>query len=85
MTDRFSNALGEVLRRARKQRGMTLDDVRRRSRGRFKSSAVGGYERGERAISLERFCDLSEMYGVPPTNCSSRFALSSCRRGVERS
>lgn len=65
MTDRFSNALGEVLRRARKQRGMTLDDLERESRGRFKPSAVGGYERGERSISLERFCDLAEAYGIP--------------------
>ena len=26
---------------------------------------MGGYERGERAISLERFCELARVYGVP--------------------
>lgn len=32
---------------------------------RFKPSALGGYERGERAISLERFWELASVYGVP--------------------
>jgi hypothetical protein len=35
------------------------------SERRFKPSAVGGYERGERSISLERFTELSSVYGVP--------------------
>lgn len=38
----------------------------RLSASRFKASALGGYERGERSISLERFCDLAGVYGVPP-------------------
>ena len=63
--DRISELTGEVLRRARKARGLTLHDVRRRSRGRFKPSTVGGYERGERIISINRFCELAAMYGVP--------------------
>ncbi len=54
-----------VLRTARRQRGLTLRDVARLSDSRFKASALGGYERGERSISLERFCDLSAVYGVP--------------------
>ncbi|MGZ5352909.1 MAG: helix-turn-helix domain-containing protein, partial [Actinomycetota bacterium] len=29
---------------------------------RFKPSSIAGYERGERAISLQRFCDLAELY-----------------------
>lgn len=45
---------------------MTLEDAARESRGRFKPSATGGYERGERAITLERFCELCELYGVTP-------------------
>lgn len=44
---------------------MTLRDVAVRSKRRFKPSAVGGYERGERGISLERFCDLTAALGVP--------------------
>jgi transcriptional regulator with XRE-family HTH domain len=27
---------------------------------------LGGYERGERSISLERFCDLAQAYGEAP-------------------
>jgi transcriptional regulator with XRE-family HTH domain len=33
--------------------------------GEFKPSVLGGYERGERTISLERFTDLAKLYGVP--------------------
>lgn len=36
------------------------------SHGRFKPSSVAGYERSERRISLERFCDLAELYRIPP-------------------
>ena len=36
-----------------------------RSQGRFKPSVLGGYERGERSISLERFVELSRLYGIP--------------------
>src|SRR5207244_4441372 len=63
---RFADAVGQVLRRARRARGFTLRDVHVRSRGRFKPSAVGGYERGERAISLDRFSQLAELYDCPP-------------------
>ena len=38
----------------------------RRSRGRFKASAVGGYERGERSISTTNFCELAVLYGQLP-------------------
>ena len=54
-----------MLRRARKARGLTLRALQARSGGRFKPSAVGGYERGERAISVERFIELSVAYGIP--------------------
>jgi transcriptional regulator with XRE-family HTH domain len=55
---------GTVLRRARRRQGLTLQGVWARSGGRFKPSAVGGYERGERSISLERFVALANLYGV---------------------
>jgi transcriptional regulator with XRE-family HTH domain len=48
------------------EQGLSLYDVEARTRGRFKPSALGGYERGERAISLSRFCDLAAIYGTPP-------------------
>jgi len=37
-----------------------------RSGGEFTPTAVAGYERGERRISLQRFCDLASFYGVAP-------------------
>jgi transcriptional regulator with XRE-family HTH domain len=63
---RFSRVAGEALREARIERGLTLNDVRVLSNGRFKPSALGGYERGERALSLDRFCELAELYRIPP-------------------
>jgi transcriptional regulator with XRE-family HTH domain len=57
---------GRALRAARQARGMTLRDVGTRSHGRFKPTAVAGYERAERGISLERFCELAQLYGMAP-------------------
>jgi transcriptional regulator with XRE-family HTH domain len=62
---RFREAIGDALRAARREGGLTLRDVASLSDRRFKPSALGGYERGERSISLERFTELSSVYGVP--------------------
>jgi transcriptional regulator with XRE-family HTH domain len=43
-----------------------LRDVGARSNGRLKPTAVAGYERGERGISVQRFWKLCELYGVRP-------------------
>jgi transcriptional regulator with XRE-family HTH domain len=61
----FAQASGDVLRRARRSRGLTLHDVARLTAGRFKASVLGGYERGERTVSLERFTELGRLYGYP--------------------
>ena len=58
--------VGRTLRRARAARGLTLKEVGIASGGRFTPTAVAGYERNERAISLQRFCDLAAFYGVAP-------------------
>jgi transcriptional regulator with XRE-family HTH domain len=57
--------IGRALRRARLARGMTRKGLATRSAGRFKPTSVAGYERGERSISLVRFCELCQTYGVP--------------------
>lgn len=57
---------GQVLRSARRARGMTLREVGTASGGRFKPTAVAGYERAERGISVERFCDLCQLYDMAP-------------------
>jgi transcriptional regulator with XRE-family HTH domain len=59
-------AVGRALRRARTARGLTLREVGRRSGGGFTPTAVAGYERGERNISLRRFCELAIFYGDEP-------------------
>jgi transcriptional regulator with XRE-family HTH domain len=58
--------IGRALRRARLARGMTLRQLSVASAGRFKPTSVAGYERGERSISVVRFCELCRRLGVPP-------------------
>lgn len=65
MVDDFNYALGQRLRAARRHRGWSLGDVEAHTQGEFKASVVGAYERGERAISVQRFVSLSEVYSTP--------------------
>lgn len=71
-SESFRAATGRMLRRARLKAGFTLKEVQERSEGRFSVSAVGTYERGERAITLERFCELVSFYEMPPERVLSR-------------
>src|SRR4029450_4234306 len=64
--DPLALEIGRALRRARRARGLTLRELTRQSAGRFKATSVAGYERGERTISVERFCELCVLYGVAP-------------------
>lgn len=68
MTDQFSASLGQRLRVARRQRGWSLGDVEDMTGGEFKASVVGAYERGERAISVQRFVRIAEVYGFTPSD-----------------
>lgn len=58
--------IGRVLRRIRKERGLTLKEVAAASGGAFKATSVAGYERGERSVTLERFVLLCRLYGTSP-------------------
>lgn len=62
----FLRSVGDELRHARQEAGFALRDLNVKSGREFKASAVGGYERGERSISLERFCRLAALYGLEP-------------------
>ena len=73
----ISAEAGRALRRARIAAGLTLRDVGERSSRAFTPTAVAGYERGERQISLQRFCDLATFYGVAPEQL-----LAEIRRGL---
>lgn len=63
---RFAAEVGRALRRARRARALTLRQAAERSGGRFRPTSIAGYERGERAISLERFVELCRLYAVAP-------------------
>lgn len=56
--------VGARLRDARRRIGWSLADVEDASGGEFRASAVGAYERGERAISAVRLARLLRLYGV---------------------
>ncbi|HJS71623.1 MAG TPA: helix-turn-helix transcriptional regulator [Acidimicrobiia bacterium] len=64
----FNYALGQRLRAARRQRGWSLGEVETQTDGEFKASVVGAYERGERAISVQRYVSLAEFYGTSPSD-----------------
>lgn len=64
MVDRFSMSLGLRLRAARRQRGWSLGELESYTGGEFKASVVGAYERGERALSVQRLVRLAEVYAV---------------------
>ena len=53
---------------------MTLRQVGLASQGRFKSTAVAGYERAERSITLERFYELAGLYDMAPERLLSQIA-----------
>jgi len=65
VSDEFNVLLGQRLRAARRQRGWSLGEIETQTDGEFKASVVGAYERGERAISVQRFARLADIYGIP--------------------
>ncbi len=64
MTD-YAKALGARLRAIRTQQGLSLHGVEEKSRGRWKAVVVGSYERGDRAVTVQRLAELADFYGVP--------------------
>ena len=61
----YAKALGARLRSIRAQQHLSLHGVERKSGGRWKAVVVGSYERGDRAVSVQRLAELAEFYGVP--------------------
>jgi transcriptional regulator with XRE-family HTH domain len=53
------------LRKIRKSKGLTLAQVEALSNGVHRGMVVGSYERGSRAISVDRLIALAELYDVP--------------------
>src|ERR671926_256547 len=68
MTDEgsgYAKALGSRLRAIRTQQGLSLQGVEQRSGGQWKAVVVGSYERGDRAVTVQRLAELADFYGVP--------------------
>ncbi len=65
MEEGFNLALGGRLRAARKHRGLSLTEVEEMSHHEFKASVLGAYERGERALSVQRLVRLAALYEMP--------------------
>jgi transcriptional regulator with XRE-family HTH domain len=63
--DGYGKAVGERLRRIRRQKHLSLQEVEATSEQEFKASVLGAYERGERAISVPRLARLAAFYKVP--------------------
>ncbi|MBI3688998.1 MAG: transcriptional regulator [Actinobacteria bacterium] len=65
MTSDYAKSLGARLRAIRTQQGLSLHGVEKKSQGRWKAVVVGSYERGDRAVTVQKLAELAEFYGVP--------------------
>ncbi len=50
----YAKALGAKLRGIRQQQGLSLHGVEQKSGGRWKAVVVGSYERGDRAVTVQK-------------------------------
>ncbi len=64
-TQQYTKALGSRLRAIRQQQGLSLQGVEEKSNGRWKAVVVGSYERGDRAVTVQKLSELAAFYGVP--------------------
>src|SRR6266508_1515843 len=65
MSSDYAKALGSRLRAIRTQQGLSLHGVEEKSQGRWKAVVVGSYERGDRAVTVQKLSELAAFYGVP--------------------
>jgi transcriptional regulator with XRE-family HTH domain len=61
----YAKSLGAKLRGIRQQQGLSLHGVEQKSGGRWKAVVVGSYERGDRAVTVQKLAELADFYGVP--------------------
>lgn len=61
----YGRALGAKLRGIRQQQGLSLHGVEQKSEGRWKAVVVGSYERGDRAVTVQKLAELADFYGIP--------------------
>jgi transcriptional regulator with XRE-family HTH domain len=61
----YAKALGAKLRGIRQQQGLSLHGIEQKSGGKWKAVVVGSYERGDRAVTVQKLAELADFYGVP--------------------
>lgn len=65
-TTEFDKELGKQIRRARKLKGLSLQALETLSYGNYKASVVGAYERGDRAMSVNRLVGICAFFDSLP-------------------
>ena len=65
MSNDYARSLGARLRAIRQQQGLSLHGVESKSKGRWKAVVIGSYERGDRAVTVQKLAELASFYGVP--------------------
>jgi transcriptional regulator with XRE-family HTH domain len=65
MATDYARALGARLRSIRQQQGLSLHGVEEKSLGRWKAVVIGSYERGDRAVTVQKLAELADFYTVP--------------------
>lgn len=80
----YAKALGARLRAIRTQQGLSLHGVEEKSQGRWKAVVVGSYERGDRAVTVQRLSELADFYGVPVSELLPEGATSGAAEPASR-
>nr|MBA3523551.1 transcriptional regulator [Geodermatophilaceae bacterium] len=47
------------------QQGLSLQGVEEKSEGRWKAVVIGSYERGDRAVTVQKLAELATFYSIP--------------------
>lgn len=84
MISEYARALGARLRAIRNQQGLSLQRVEEKSEGKWKAVVVGSYERGDRAVTVQRLSELAAFYGVPAVELLPDPRPSSAEINVEK-
>ena len=84
MTSDYAKALGSRLRAIRTQQGLSLHGVEEKSNGRWKAVVVGSYERGDRAVTVQRLSELADFYNVPISELLPQGAPSAALESQQR-
>lgn len=69
------------IRKQRKARSLTLQDIERLSSGKIKAVVMGSYERGSRAISLSRIIEIANLFAIPLSELIEEPKTASAREG----